>query len=177
MFVPKDDSLITKAAGNMRARRIFKLKDRCDMCSEKAMDRHHIDGNPINNNSQNILFLCRKCHMAIDGRLELLPARYKHQIKLPEPCINCGTPSKPLRKGLCHSCNEYLRRTNKRRPMFAPNSRSVTVPMENLVLSLRKKKVAYRKIAAIVGISATNVLGICHRNGVEIKKGPCTSGP
>lgn len=32
--------------------------------------RHHRDGNTANNKTENIIFLCRKCHMKEDGRLE-----------------------------------------------------------------------------------------------------------
>jgi NMD protein affecting ribosome stability and mRNA decay len=33
-----------------------------------------------------------------------------------EPCKQCGKPSKPLRRGLCHACNEYFRRNGTHRP-------------------------------------------------------------
>ncbi len=31
-------------------------------------------------------------------------------------CTNCRKKSKPMRKGRCHACNEYLRRNGKERP-------------------------------------------------------------
>ncbi len=34
----------------------------------------------------------------------------------PKPCVNCNRPSKPLRHGRCHSCNEYVRRHGIERP-------------------------------------------------------------
>ena len=43
---------------------------RCDKA--KARDRHHIDGNQYNNDNRNVLFLCRRCHMTVDGRLDLV---------------------------------------------------------------------------------------------------------
>jgi len=58
-------------AGRTRALRKYPVKP-CDCCgeSEKLVERHHRDGNTLNNESDNIIFLCRKCHMAEDGRLE-----------------------------------------------------------------------------------------------------------
>jgi uncharacterized protein YlaI len=42
----------------------------CERCEQQpAIDRHHVDGNTINNDPSNIQFLCRRCHMEVDGRL------------------------------------------------------------------------------------------------------------
>ena len=35
-------------------------------------ERHHIDGNPLNNDPSNILILTRQRHQILDGRMELL---------------------------------------------------------------------------------------------------------
>lgn len=49
------------------ARNINKLilkKDHCEICgSTKNLDMHHIDGNWQNNNLDNLMCLCRSCHM------------------------------------------------------------------------------------------------------------------
>ena len=37
-------------------------------------ERHHIDGNTANNKPGNIAFLCRRCHMREDGRLDAVLA-------------------------------------------------------------------------------------------------------
>lgn len=63
---------IFQAGGRQRARRWFKLKNFCENCGAKAKDRHHKDGNPLNNSPENILSLCRKCHVHIDGRIKIL---------------------------------------------------------------------------------------------------------
>jgi hypothetical protein len=57
--------------GRTRALRIFR-KHPCEICGEgqKRIDRHHIDGNTLNNKEDNIVLLCRKCHMSTDGRIE-----------------------------------------------------------------------------------------------------------
>ncbi len=43
-------------------------------------------------------------------------ASENRRVKPAKPCSNCSIPSKPLRKGRCHACNEYLRRNGKERP-------------------------------------------------------------
>ena len=62
--------------------------------------------------------LCRKCHMAEDGRLSRFyamasaPKTYLHVGLL--PCTSCSKPAKPLRRGLCNACNSrerYYRKT------------------------------------------------------------------
>ena len=40
-----------------------------DDCSKLAVDRHHRDGNSINNDRSNVMFVCRGCHQLIDGRM------------------------------------------------------------------------------------------------------------
>lgn len=54
-----------------RTRRRFPDIGVCEHCGIKsAVDRHHIDGNPRNNDPKNIRRLCRKCHTIEDGRNE-----------------------------------------------------------------------------------------------------------
>lgn len=52
------------------ARNINKLilkKDYCEICgSTENLDMHHIDGNWKNNNLDNLMCLCRSCHMKIE---------------------------------------------------------------------------------------------------------------
>ena len=54
----------TKNAGRGRAWRWVKCP--------KGFERHHVDGNPLNNAPENIMFVTRKQHMILDGRLEKL---------------------------------------------------------------------------------------------------------
>jgi hypothetical protein len=63
---------IKDKSGRSRALRLFKKGLACEFCGEKnkRLDRHHKDENTLNNNKENIIFLCRKCHMKIDGRYE-----------------------------------------------------------------------------------------------------------
>jgi len=54
-------------AGGARARRKFN--------HPKGLEIHHADGNPLNNNPENILFVTRKEHMILDGRLTKLASQ------------------------------------------------------------------------------------------------------
>lgn len=94
-----------------RARTVVSdLGQRCRRCGQvKPLERHHIDGDTGNNRPRNIWVLCRRCHMEVDGRLEKLAAM-RMEPKPATPCVECGKLYKPLRRGLCHACNERKRR-------------------------------------------------------------------
>ena len=66
---------ITKQTGRWRAEKMYPLKP-CEVCGSKKSERHHIDNNPINNSPENIMYVCRKHHVAIDNRLQ--KARQAH---------------------------------------------------------------------------------------------------
>jgi hypothetical protein len=62
---------IKAQSGRSRAERWFTKKGlMCEFCGKPAIDRHHKDGNTANNSKDNVQFLCRRCHMQIDGRLD-----------------------------------------------------------------------------------------------------------
>lgn len=94
-----------------RARRRYLLGP-CEQCDKQGTERHHKDNDPGNNTKENVMIVCRRCHMIIDGRLAALPARYVKPIEPPKPCLVCHQLSKPLRRGKCHACNEYYRRNH-----------------------------------------------------------------
>jgi hypothetical protein len=59
--------------GHAFARRWFPLPDLCEDCLiAPPLDRHHIDGDSLNNAAENIAFLCRRCHQKRDGRHEFV---------------------------------------------------------------------------------------------------------
>lgn len=60
---------ITIASGRNRAERKFPSKP-CQMCGKRRAERHHVDENTANNDPANVVFLCRKCHMKVDGRYD-----------------------------------------------------------------------------------------------------------
>lgn len=58
--------------------------------------------------------LCRRCHMAEDGRLKVfVGSRVVVAEQAVKPCSECSRLDKPLRKGLCSRC--YDRRRYRRR--------------------------------------------------------------
>lgn len=67
---------ITQQTGRWRAIKMFPHKP-CEVCGSKNSERHHIDKNAINNNSNNIKYVCRKHHILIENRfLKMLKAQH-----------------------------------------------------------------------------------------------------
>jgi len=66
--------------GTHRARKIYNLGP-CEICISPANERHHKDGNSLNNDPSNIMILCKKCHMVLDGRIENNLYKGPHNIK------------------------------------------------------------------------------------------------
>ena len=64
----------TPANGRKRARARVP-SGACVRCGGTPGERHHRDGNPANNAADNIVVLCRRCHMEEDGRLDAVRAR------------------------------------------------------------------------------------------------------
>lgn len=52
---------VKENSGRARANRHIEI-DRCDCCDEKAVHRHHVDGNTLNNKPDNVVPLCARCH-------------------------------------------------------------------------------------------------------------------
>jgi hypothetical protein len=61
--------------------------------------------------------LCRRHHMEADGRLAAAVAagERERQREDPKPCVECGRPYKPLRRGLCSRCYDRERDHGRRR--------------------------------------------------------------
>lgn len=55
-------------AGRYRAGVWFPLTP-CEVCGSSGTERHHKDGNPLNNDPSNIAILCHKHHMGIHERV------------------------------------------------------------------------------------------------------------
>lgn len=53
--------------------------------------------------------LCRRCHMAEDGRLAKLAAHRRPKLP-PKPCSQCGRLANPLSLGMCLPCYNRQRR-------------------------------------------------------------------
>lgn len=101
-----------EAAGRAAAAHVVKSPLPPCPCGRGITERHHRDGDPTNNDPSNIELLCRLCHMEEDGRLDALVERNKRRAgtRTTKPCASCGDEVNPLRKGLCHKCNERERR-------------------------------------------------------------------
>lgn len=61
---------VSARGGRTRALRMYPEIGPCVRCGSARSERHHRDGNTANNSEANVIPLCRKCHMAEDGRLE-----------------------------------------------------------------------------------------------------------
>lgn len=101
-----------------RAQKMYPVLGKCERCKSKdATDRHHVDGNTGNNVRANLQFLCRRCHMDVDGRLDDFMAQAKRPKRLPpRPCKTCGRDATVFWYGECRRCNMYRRRTGVARP-------------------------------------------------------------
>jgi hypothetical protein len=66
----------SEAAGRYRARRTRSTRE-CEYegCTATGIDRHHVDGDPLNNDPSNIAVYCRRHHMMVDGRLQAAATR------------------------------------------------------------------------------------------------------
>jgi 5-methylcytosine-specific restriction endonuclease McrA len=125
----------------------------CSKCGAPGTDRHHADRDLDNINFDNIEILCRSCHMAVDGRAQRLAeaGRKKIGTKTLKQCVNCGELKNPLRKGLCHRCNEYQRRNNSDRPQDSGQS-SVSKDDCDLII-ITKGRGRVQEVAHKIGIS------------------------
>lgn len=113
----------------------------CERCGKApAVDRHHRDSNVENNGADNILCVCRRCHMELDGRLERLSVSVLRRIAErgwgwgdvrvvePRPCSNCHRPYKPLRKGRCYTCDRHWREKGFERPLGRKRGKQPPTP-------------------------------------------------
>lgn len=94
-----------------RARKIYPRLGRCEGCGAPATDRHHRSGDTGDNRPENIAFVCRRCHMTEDGRLERLTALQRELAARPRilgSCVVCGRVGKRSH-GRCHRCDMFRR--------------------------------------------------------------------
>lgn len=132
-------------AGHKKARVLYPVIEACEECDVvAAVDRHHVDGDTHNNARENVQFLCRRCHMAADGRLAALRAFGVASAKDPAPCQNCGRETRERKYGRCGACYRYLNRRGKERPvhLLLPSGRvpQDPIPAKPCVECGREKK-------------------------------------
>lgn len=98
--------LASRGAGRSRARALYDLGP-CEECGGAGFDRHHRDGDTLNNDPSNVRVLCRRCHMLEDGRLDRLRTMGPKGKKGPRPCRNCGRMIASIRSIRCGACRQY----------------------------------------------------------------------
>ena len=96
-FVKKDASLQENGQAHQSAKKIGYLignRERvCEICgSTRSIDVHHKDHDFHNNSPENLMVLCRSCHMKIHRKPK-------------EACVICGKPTKG--HGYCNA--HYIR--------------------------------------------------------------------
>ena len=84
----------SKNAGRRRAQKLYEA-EKCEIChSTKNVQRHHIDGNPVNNSKVNIQILCQACHV----QEEITKGTWGKPRRLKEKnCVVCGAIFRPRR--------------------------------------------------------------------------------
>ena len=60
------------------------IKDHCEICNgiddgSERFERHHIDGNPENNDHENLMYLHCKCHQELHAKERTFPDPYSHK--------------------------------------------------------------------------------------------------
>lgn len=73
---------VSEKGGRTRALRMYPGQHRCELCQAANAERHHKNGNTANNEPSNIWFLCRRCHMVEDGRLDALRVLAKSNLPI-----------------------------------------------------------------------------------------------
>ena len=100
------------ATGRAEAQFLYRL-GQCELCDQPAVDRHHLDEDETNNSADNIQRLCRRCHLTVDGRIQVLKdnaAKANAQraansrTKEPQVCTACGETYTGPRLGICNRC-------------------------------------------------------------------------
>lgn len=113
----KGDKAKCRETGHQRAQNLFPKLDTCERCKKvPAIERHHKDGNTLNNAESNIMKVCRRCHMLEDGRLTRLIATPKRPKLPPRPCRICERLQTLFLHGRCPQCSEFFRRNGFERP-------------------------------------------------------------
>lgn len=132
----RGDSATTQA-GRARAERRYALKP-CESCGKTKTERHHKDNNTLNNEPHNIAFLCRRCHMAEDGRLNKLPRKRGAHCYKGHPLIEGNLYGRSCKR--CKTVRRNILRAARISQGLCPNCRnSVSGPCPTCREIWRKK--------------------------------------
>lgn len=99
----------------------YSLNRECQICHNTEwngkpipLEWHHIDGNPNNNEFNNIQILCPNCHAQTDN---YKGKNRKSKLKTIHYCDNCGKElSGRTKTGLCQKCYAELEQKNSKCP-------------------------------------------------------------
>jgi len=82
----------SKNTGRKQAQRMFRATE-CNRCGGiQSLQRHHKDGNSLNNAPKNVEILCQPCHTKAD----MEAGRWgKGKTLTPKPCAICGKKFQP----------------------------------------------------------------------------------
>jgi len=132
--------------GREEAKRLFPLPECLCICGkEKVSDRHHVDANTHNNQTNNVVFYCHKCHL----RIERQNSRVGNHTKLTQEQISriktSGEEIGVLAAELCYDPGSLRRiRNGERTPV--PYS-EIVVPYDWVDNVVNGKQVRFRSQA------------------------------
>jgi hypothetical protein len=123
---------VSEKGGRSRALRAFPVLQPCEECGTSESERHHVNGDTADNTSTNIRFLCRRCHMKTDGRLnaftEMAKARSAEAVEAAAASRRARTTCKrghpltgenlyvtPDGKRVCKECRKLHKKNSRRR--------------------------------------------------------------
>lgn len=136
---------------------------------ELILQLDHVDGNPVNNNLENLRFLCPNCHSQTDTFAGRNPTKLNRQ-----PNCRCLICSKPLvnktKYGMCKKCfleSEIKTNTEKLRSRLA--KRKFEVSKEELEKLLEEH--SFTKIGKMFGVSDNAIRRRCVTLGIDVKIG------
>lgn len=159
-YVIKDGSTQDNRGAHASARKIVYLIEQrekvCSICgSTEMVDIHHADGNFHNNSSENLMLVCRGCHMKLH-----------HQEK--PKCKICGKECKKTTHGMCNK--HYLRWKKYGDPLHEPWSqykeKASKGPIYRYTLDGVKigEYESLREAARITGFPRSSIASACNGN-------------
>jgi len=148
----------------------------------------HIDGNRLNNNINNLRFLCPMCHKQTDthggknikrsvcpcgkiviGLVQKLDLCVHSQDGkwIEHKCIECGKKLNNKWKALrCLQCNQdYLRKLNSERTHYKRNGEAISYPPVNEVIR-KVEDLGYLQYSFELGVSDNSIRKYLQRNNV-----------
>lgn len=161
----KAEEYFVKSTVSVKSQKLLKLllennlkEYKCEKCGISEwngmpikLQVHHVDGNHMNNEINNLEILCPNCHSQTDNFCGRKFAIFKGMV-----CKKCGNKvSKYSRTGLCRKCT-------------AENQRKVERPTKEELISLIST-MPYVKIAKQFGVSDKTIVKWCKFYDIDYK--------